>query len=492
MDDQGTRNARFALEQLLELRQGEHFLVVGDDATAEVADAFRTAGEQLGASVAYYRMREADRPLTSIPEDLMALVPDTDIAVTCFSSREDETPFRVSLIGALTRVVRRLGHAPGITTQMLTSGPMNVDYDAMALEAYALIRRFAGAQQILVTAPGGTSLELSVAGRPFQTDTVVADGKWGNLPAGEIWCAPVEDAANGVLVCDGTIGDMGTVPSPVTLTVEAGRVVSVTCKDEAFARRVEAAIAVDDGARVIGELGIGLNPSARLTGNLLEDEKARRTAHVAFGNNLDMGGGRNASKTHRDFLFADPTFEVVHDDGRKTRPIVAGEIVHELPPTRRDAPHPYKQILAAVDFSDMGPAVLSAADGIANRNGATLTVCHVITRTPVISPLFPQYVAMPDTSHSIEEAALEQLDLLVRDVTGRGPSEYTAIVALGDPAIEILALAEKNAVDLIVTANRSTGALRRMVLGTVAQAVAQDANCHVLLVRHRAAETSES
>jgi nucleotide-binding universal stress UspA family protein len=142
-------------------------------------------------------------------------------------------------------------------------------------------------------------------------------------------------------------------------------------------------------------------------------------------------------------------------------------------------------VLVAIDFSDMAPAVLGTAYGIAQRNDAALTVCHVIARTPAISPLFPHHVAMPDTTRDVEEAALEQLDILVRDVTGRESSEYAAVVTSGDPAAEILALANAQDVDLIVTANRSTGALRRMVLGTVAQAVAQDANCHVLLVRRQ-------
>jgi leucyl aminopeptidase (aminopeptidase T) len=68
-------------------------------------------------------------------------------------------------------------------------------------------------------------------------------------------------------------------------------------------------------ARVIGELGIGVNPKARITGNLLEDEKAGKTAHIAFGNNENMPGGKNNSKTHRDFLFHSPTLTVTYSDG---------------------------------------------------------------------------------------------------------------------------------------------------------------------------------
>lgn len=65
--------------------------------------------------------------------------------------------------------------------------------------------------------------------------------------------------------------------------------------------------------------------TAKLTGNLLEDEKAYRTAHIAFGNNDEMPGGRNKSATHRDFLFYDPTFDVTFADGTSKVLIEKGE-----------------------------------------------------------------------------------------------------------------------------------------------------------------------
>ena len=72
---------------------------------------------------------------------------------------------------------------------------------------------------------------------------------------------------------------------------------------------------MDEEAGIIGELGIGLNPGAKLRGILLEDEKAIKTAHIAFGNNTDMVGGQNTSITHRDFLFYKPTIKVTYKDG---------------------------------------------------------------------------------------------------------------------------------------------------------------------------------
>lgn len=325
MEKELIENAGRALSQVLDLRPEERFLLVTDEATRSVADAFETAARSIGAATDVYIISETDRPLEVLPPDLGSLIESSDIAVTCFQGRPEETPFRIDLIRSLTRSVRRLGHGPGITEAML-KGPLGVDYQAMAESACRLMDRLAGASKVHITAPGGTDIHLDITQRPFMTDTVIDDGKWGNLPAGEIWCAPVEDSANGELVCDGSIGDLGQVPSPVILTVTEGRITGAGCKDQAFLAQLQKALMVDDEARVIGELGIGLNPGAGLTGNLLEDEKAGGTAHIAFGNNEDMTGGRNRSATHRDFLFRSPTFTVTYSDGRRSKPIIDGEI----------------------------------------------------------------------------------------------------------------------------------------------------------------------
>lgn len=485
MDERLIRNAKAALTQILELREGENFLVVTDDATLPVGEAFRAAAESLGARPSWYVLREAERPLDDIPEDLMMLVPDVDVAVTCFEGRVTETPFRIALLRAIAKVSRRIGHAPGITAAMLQEGPMDVDYEDMAVAAHDLMRRFEGATRVTLTAPGGTNLVLGIADRPFATDTMIADGGWGNLPCGEIWCAPVEDSAEGILVCDGSIGDLGAVPSPVTMTVSKGRVTAIECADASYREQVIAALSEDDAAGIVGELGIGLNPGARITGNLLEDEKAYRTVHVAFGNNEDMGGGRNASRTHRDFLVLRPTMEVGFADGHVERLLVGGDVVPR--PVTRDAaaPHRFHGVLVAVDYSEASIEALRCADAIARRDDATLTVCHVLVRPPTVSPLFPHYVAMPDQDWTRQQEvdAAERLDDLVREHTPRAAEAYTVLVPWGEPASVLVELGEQRGADLIVLANRGTSALSRWMLGSVASSVAANARCPVLLVR---------
>jgi len=315
MTEAMTLSAVSALQHVLSLREGENFLAITDEEKLPIGEAFLAAAKRLGANAGLFVLPGDGRPLSELPEGLAEAIGPAVVVVNCFSAFAEETPFRINLIRRLADGKRRVGHAPGITEDMMVGGPMDVDFGAIQEKATALIASLRNASYARVTAPGGTDITLYIEGRAFDTDVAIGPGGLGNLPCGEIWCAPVETLGEGVLVCDGSIGDLGAVPEPVTITIDQGRVQRVVCPDDAFKGRVEKLLSIDDEAKVVGEFGIGINPGARLTGNLLEDEKAFRTAHVAFGNNEEMPGGRNHSRTHRDFLFKEPTIRVHYADG---------------------------------------------------------------------------------------------------------------------------------------------------------------------------------
>jgi leucyl aminopeptidase (aminopeptidase T) len=327
-------HAARALEALLRVRPGCTVLVVADPPTLAIGRAFHEAAVRLGAAASLYEL-PAERPIRAVPPDLRDLLatlrpaaPDL-VILNILAGIAEEAPMRVALIEAETALGARVGHAPGIDEAMMTEGPMSADYAVLAAATDALTRRFDGADRARLTGPGGTDLTLCIRGRGFQSDLGVANGAMGNLPAGEIWCAPVEDSADGLLVCDGSIGGLGRVERPVRIELARGRIDRIGGGTPELRRRLDELLDVDEAARVIGELGIGLNPGARITGNLLEDEKACRTAHLAFGYNLDMPGGRNGSKTHRDFLFHRPTLEVEYAGGRRQALIAEGDVLAE-------------------------------------------------------------------------------------------------------------------------------------------------------------------
>ena len=206
---------------------------------------------------------------------------------------------------------------PGITEDMMLNS-VNIDFKEMKQTAEKIITRLKDAVQLHITTEEGTNLVLGVKDRKFVGDIGVEAGRMCNIPCGEVYCAPLETEANGVITFNASIGDIGLLKNPLKVFVNNGRVTKFESDDSDLVERITELTEIDEDAKVIGELGIGVNPGAHITGNMLEDEKTLGTAHIAFGNNADFpGGGKNNSKIHRDYLFYRPTIEIQFANGDK-------------------------------------------------------------------------------------------------------------------------------------------------------------------------------
>ena len=170
-----------------------------------------------------------------------------------------------------------------------------------------------GHEEVRVTAPG-TDIKLGIAGRKF----VPADGK-RNMPDGEFFTAPVEDSVEGEVSfhLPATIG--GREVAGVRLRFEAGKVVDATA--ERGEEYLISMLDTDEGARRLGELGIGTNFGIeRGTRSILLDEKIGGTVHLAVGASYPESGGVNESAVHTD---------LVCDLRRGGRLVVDGEVMPE-------------------------------------------------------------------------------------------------------------------------------------------------------------------
>ncbi|MCP4899070.1 MAG: aminopeptidase [bacterium] len=320
-------SARRAMVSVLELEPSDHVLVVQDPQCEKCSRAFFEAARAEGCMTTAYVLPEQGRPLKAMPKDMAATIEGQDVVINVMSGASDEVPFRIEWLTLLEKRGLRVGHSPNIHEDMMDGGPMDVDYGLMVEQADSLITALQDAVSVRITTPAGSDLSLRISGRRFVTDVKITETEKGcNLPCGEVYCAPVEDGADGVLVVDGSIGGEGPPPSPVTLEVESGRVTSVRCEDTQWRARITELLDTDEGARTIAELGIGLNPKARLVGIMLEDEKAYRTAHVAFGSNIGMPGGVNESKTHIDYLVHRPTIVATLEDSSEQSIVKDGDL----------------------------------------------------------------------------------------------------------------------------------------------------------------------
>lgn len=213
----------------------------------------------------------------------------------------------------LTRVCGcRYASMPLFDMSML-EGAMNVEWKALARRTTDIANIVNRAETIEMKTPNGTCMTLSKRGRKALPDTgiLTKKGSFGNLPAGEVYVAPLEGTAEGELVLEWA--PTRELRTPVRLSVKNGAVVKVE-GDEPFAETLRAKLEEREENRNIAELGIGTNDKARRPDNILESEKILGTIHVALGDNSSFGGSVR-TPFHQDFIFFKPTVVLVRRDG---------------------------------------------------------------------------------------------------------------------------------------------------------------------------------
>jgi aminopeptidase len=158
-----------------------------------------------------------------------------------------------------------------------------------------LVEHLRGAQTLRIEAPG-TDVTLDVKGRTW----VNSDGK-RNMPSGEVFTGPHEASANGRIRFGVPSSPAGVDVAGVDLEFRDGLVVAAAAeRGEGYLQR---ALGTDDGARRLGEVGIGTNFGIdRPIGATLFDEKIGGTVHLALGRSYPETGGKNESALHWDLI----------------------------------------------------------------------------------------------------------------------------------------------------------------------------------------------
>lgn len=203
-------------------------------------------------------------------------------------------------------------------------GPMTVDWRSLAKRTRDLARKIDKSNRIILSTPNGTRLSLSKEGRKAYTDTgiLTKPGSFSNLPAGEVFLAPLEGTANGRLVIEWAPTER--LKHPVTLIVIKGKVREVQGRDR-YVEALKEKLRENDDFRNIAELGIGTNEKANRPDNILESEKILGTIHIALGDNSSFGGKVRTS-FHQDFIFFQPTLRLIYRDNKDEVIINKGRI----------------------------------------------------------------------------------------------------------------------------------------------------------------------
>jgi aminopeptidase len=178
---------------------------------------------------------------------------------------------------------------------LATDGEPVTAWERQSEEVKRLSGWIEGKEEVRVTAPG-TDITLGGAGRTW----IPCYGEH-NMPDGEFFTGPVEDSVNGEISFSFPASYGGRTVSGVRLRFENGKVVDATAEQgEDFLVEM---LDTDQGARRLGEIGIGTNYGiATGTKEILLDEKIGGTVHMAVGMSYPETGGSNASAVHWDMV----------------------------------------------------------------------------------------------------------------------------------------------------------------------------------------------
>ena len=301
ISDEERRIGRMVFEKSFEIKNDESVLIVCDPMKREEASVFFESAKRYTSNLSCIIFDGMTENAQEPPDDILEAMKTSDIAILTTSYSLSHTQARrvASAAGA------RIASSPGITLEMMKR-ILVADPRTMRGDSEKIATLLTNGDKVTITSPQGSNLSFSINGRAGIADTGILNkaGEFENLPAGEAFISPVERTANGVLIVDGAIADI-ELDALVEIKLRGGIAKSISGGEAAreLTRRMNNA---GDKARVLCELGIGTNPAARLSPNVLEAEKVYGTCHIAFGNNSTFGG-TNFVLFHTDCVIADPT-----------------------------------------------------------------------------------------------------------------------------------------------------------------------------------------
>jgi len=358
--------AEVVVQDVVKVKKGERVLIIANPATSEIAQNLYKASCDAGAVSTL--MFQPDRTSfdNATPEVLAAIGANPDV---CFSISNiklgkdpaaQANPYKTEDGQEYTHIFDYLmdgkksmrgAWTPGITVDMMNRTAA-IDYPLLQARCKKLEELFQNAKAVHITAPAGTDVTINIEGRKLMFDDgdFSKPGTGGNIPAGEVFISPVVGKTEGMIVYDGSMtfadGD-SILETPISCKVENGFVTEI--KGGAESRRLLKTITEAElrpyilekekklpagqagtykrNARNIGELGIGLNPAARITGNMLEDEKAFNTCHFAIGENYDNDA---PSLIHLDGVVRSPTITLIYADDLTKDILVNGVIQDDV------------------------------------------------------------------------------------------------------------------------------------------------------------------
>lgn len=295
------------IHDCLGVKRGERAIVLCDKPKRQIGADFFDALVAAGADATLCEMIPRRQHSEEPPRYVADFLSTADVFLVPASKSMTHTQARSNAM----RNGARGATLPDVTKEMIER-TMAADYKEIHKRTGKLAKILKGTKRIHLTTRTGTDVEIVTEGREWFLDTgmLSKSGSFSNLPAGEIYVAPREGRSSGVVVFDASFSGIGMMNSPITIEIEKGVAKNIKGDRGKLTCMLDAP---GPNGRNLAELGIGTNDKARITGNVLEDEKVMGTIHLAFGDNANFGGKVKVD-VHLDGMVLKPTLEA---DGRE-------------------------------------------------------------------------------------------------------------------------------------------------------------------------------
>ncbi|UCD39575.1 MAG: aminopeptidase [Candidatus Bathyarchaeota archaeon] len=345
-----SKAANIAVNEVLGIKKGERVLLITNPAkdVYHISQALYSASHKAKASPTLMIQPKKLTFNFAEPAIINAIKSEPEVVISISAERMGKdkdglaNPYKgldgkiyTHIFSQLLRGVKRIRAfwSPSVTIDMFTR-TVPIDYSVLQKTTADLAKAMNNAASVGVKTTLGTDITFGVKGRRARTDDgdFKAPGKGGNLPCGEVFASPALGTASGTIVFDGslTLEKTLTISEPVKVAIADGFITEINGGKEAqklkahvekaetkpfkMVKRGELAKKEAEdyakNARNIGEFGIGLNPKAKIVGNVLEDEKVLGTVHFAVGSNYNQDA---LALIHSDGIVKDPTVVI---DGR--------------------------------------------------------------------------------------------------------------------------------------------------------------------------------
>jgi len=283
------RAAKILCEDLLKLKPGETCVITADTESDErVVDATATAAFACGAKPMVIHIAsplgvgKAADPMLPV-EALSAVLSKADAWVE-FNNEWllYSTPYDVAM-----KEKKKLRHQclVGMSVEMMVRNIGRVDFPNLESFLKVVTERTLAAKHVHIASPAGTDVEFD--NEPGRKSPVnYADTPGSHMMAGQISWAPNFESISGKIVFDGSLVPpcVGILRTPVVLTIKKGEIVRIEGGSEA--REYEKWLKSFNHPQMLklAHISYGFNPGARLTGNILEDERVWGATEWGIGN----------------------------------------------------------------------------------------------------------------------------------------------------------------------------------------------------------------